>query len=324
MPADPIYSLATAAKAIGTLWAAYQAYKLASFLHLHFIRRSTLKRYLKTSPSGEPAWALVTGSTDGIGRGFAEELCEHGFNIILHGRNPEKLEIEKQKLLARWPKRLIQTLCIDATAETGNAQRLEQAAIDLKALNIRVLINNVGGTGGMPAFCPLHDRTSEEARIFIDMNLRFPTEITRVLLPQLRHNTPSLILNVSSATADFGLPYLSVYSGAKAYNRSWSRCLTSEMKADNLDVEVMALVVSAVATDNYAKPQGLFVPNARKFAKAALGVVGCGRSVVYPYWGHRVQSFMFDVMPTRMAESMIVDVGRKEKADEEKLKGKRE
>lgn len=326
MPLDPVYSLASAAKAIGTIWAAYQTYMLASFLHLHFIRRSTLKRYLKpnSNRSGDEAWALVTGATDGIGRGFAEELCATGFNIILHGRNAEKLNVEKQKLFSKWPERSVRILCIDAASTTDNNEMLEQAASDLKFLNLRVLINNVGGTAGKSAFCPLHKRTSEDARMFIDINLRFPTEITRVMLPLLRKNTPSLIMNVSSATSDFGLPYLSIYSGSKAYNKSWSRCLSSEMKADGLDVEVIALVVSAVATDNYAKPQGVFVPNANQFAKAALGVVGCGRSVVYPYWGHRVQSFMFESMPTWMAEKMVVVVGRQEMASEENVKGKRQ
>lgn len=316
--------LMSAAKVIGTVWAAHQAYKLASFIHLHFLHQSTLQRYLHIKPNAaehEAAWALVTGATDGIGRSFAEELCATGFNIILHGRNPSKLEAEREKLLSQWPQRSIRTLCIDASSPNSQ-DLLSQAASELTSLNLRILINNVGGTAGKPAFYPLHERNPSDSQMFININLRFPTEITRILLPQLRNHTPALIINVSSASADFGLPYLSIYSGAKAYNQSWSRCLASEMRAEGVDVEVIALVVSAVATDNYVKPQGVFVPDAKKFAKVALGAVGCGKSVVYPYWGHRVQSYLFELMPIWVAERIVVRVGRREMAEEAMLSEK--
>ncbi|PIB00931.1 Very-long-chain 3-oxoacyl-CoA reductase [Cercospora beticola] len=317
MPFYQDYRLAAIPTAIGAIWGAYQAYQLASFIQLYFLRKSTLKRYLKPNPSGEPAWALITGATDGIGRGFAEELCQQGFNVIVHGRNPEKLENERKKLLSRWPERSVRTLCIDAANEDGNVEALEKAAAEYRLLDLRILVNNVGGTGRMVSSVPLHQRTAEESRFFVDMNLRFPTEITRILLPQLRDNTPSLILNLSSVTANFGIPYLSIYSAAKGYNQSFSRCLTAEMKAEGVDVEVIGLVVSAVATDHYTRPQSMFVPNSRKFAQAALGVVGCGRTIVVPYWGHRVQSWLLELMPTKIKESLMVDAGKTEKKNEE-------
>ncbi len=42
---------------------------------------------------GANSWALVTGASDGIGKGFCQELANKGFNIILIARNPEKLKI---------------------------------------------------------------------------------------------------------------------------------------------------------------------------------------------------------------------------------------
>ncbi|KAF2212205.1 hypothetical protein CERZMDRAFT_111966 [Cercospora zeae-maydis SCOH1-5] len=298
MPFHHNSKLAAASTAIGTLWAAYQAYRLASFVQLYFLRR-------------------ITGATDGIGRGFAEELCSHGFNVIIHGRNPEKLENERQKLLSRWSECSVRTLCIDAATEGGTVGALEKAAEEYRSLNLRILVNNCGGTGRMTSSVPLHLRTAEETRFFIDLNLRFATDITRIFLPQLRRNTPSLILNLSSMTSDFGIPYLSVYSGAKGYNQSFSRCLAAEMKAENVDVEVLGLIVSAVATDHYTKPQNLFVPSSRKFAKAALGIVGCGRTTVIPYWGHCVQTWLVGLMPTKVREGLLIEAGKNEKREEE-------
>jgi len=37
---------------------------------------------------GENSWALITGASDGIGKGFAIELAKQDFNLILIARNP--------------------------------------------------------------------------------------------------------------------------------------------------------------------------------------------------------------------------------------------
>ena len=42
---------------------------------------------------------LITGSTDGIGLETAKMLAEQGHNVLLHGRNPAKLEIAEKQLL---------------------------------------------------------------------------------------------------------------------------------------------------------------------------------------------------------------------------------
>ena len=35
---------------------------------------------------------IITGSTDGIGKLTAEKLAKEGHHVLLHGRNPEKVE----------------------------------------------------------------------------------------------------------------------------------------------------------------------------------------------------------------------------------------
>ncbi|MED6145243.1 Very-long-chain 3-oxoacyl-CoA reductase 1 [Stylosanthes scabra] len=38
------------------------------------------------------SWAIVIGSTDGIGKAMALELASKGLNLLLIGRNPLKLD----------------------------------------------------------------------------------------------------------------------------------------------------------------------------------------------------------------------------------------
>lgn len=259
-----------------------------------------------------------TGATDGIGKGFAEELCERNFNIVIHGRNEQKLEALKRSLEQRSPGVEVRTLQIDAGNEASKDEAFARAASAVKDINLKILINNVGGSGGLASFRSFQERSSSEVSAFLDINARFPTEITRSLLPHLRTQTSALVLNIGSSTSEFGLPYLGVYSGCKAYNKGWSQSLAAEMKAERADVEVMCVLVSAVATDNAPRDLSLTVPSARQMARYSLHKVGCGQSVVFGYWAHALQAAIFDSLPKWIREKAVIDIGKMEKAEEEK------
>lgn len=46
----------------------------------------------KKGDAKEASWALVTGGSDGIGYGFCRKLANEGFNILIVGRNEQKLK----------------------------------------------------------------------------------------------------------------------------------------------------------------------------------------------------------------------------------------
>ena len=50
------------------------------------------------------SWALVTGSTDGIGKCLSFELASKGLNLILIGRNPQKLQTTSNEIRAKFGK----------------------------------------------------------------------------------------------------------------------------------------------------------------------------------------------------------------------------
>lgn len=68
---------------LGLAAATYLTWKFTQQAKVYLLPSTLNKRY---NASGNN-WALVTGATNGIGFGFCEELCERGFNVILHGRN---------------------------------------------------------------------------------------------------------------------------------------------------------------------------------------------------------------------------------------------
>jgi 17beta-estradiol 17-dehydrogenase / very-long-chain 3-oxoacyl-CoA reductase len=297
----------------------YALYKLFDFAYLHFVRPSSLPRYIH-APGGRTArpWALVTGASDGIGKGFAEELCFRGFNVILHGRNEEKLNKVQEELLTQWPDRLVRIIVIDAH-HVSNDIAIEGLAMALKEVYITVLINNIGGAGPVhPAWKELHKRTGKEVDAFIDVNLRFSTHITRALLPILMRNTPSLVLNVGSIAGDIPTAYATVYSGAKAYNMAWSRSLKAEMVAEDKDVEVLGILVGTTQSGHEKRETSFFVPSSRRLACAALDKVGCGRAIVTAFPPHAMQKTFVNLMPPSLLERMVIKVAKEEKKMEEK------
>lgn len=147
---------------VGGVWVVTRLQKLLSFVWLHFFRSGTLGRYTRPS-SGKPPWALVTGASDGVGRGFVEELLERGFNIVLHGRNERKLQGVIDELRLQWPQRELKLLVLDASARLSDANEVSEKLQQLEHLELKVLINNVGGNGGEESFLQLIQEQSAES-----------------------------------------------------------------------------------------------------------------------------------------------------------------
>jgi 17beta-estradiol 17-dehydrogenase / very-long-chain 3-oxoacyl-CoA reductase len=290
--------------ALGGLWAFSQLYKLSSFTWYHFLRPYNLSKY-KKGGKGEP-WALVTGASDGIGVGFAEELASQGFNVILHGRNEQKLLGVKERLLFQWPARKFEILILDAIADAGNADKMAAALAEFKDLNIKILINNVGGVaGGKPSFRKFVEKSPGLIDDWIDINLRFATQFTRQLLPTLIANQAALIINISSGSADAPSPWLAVYSGTKAFNKSWSRSLAVELLDEGHDIDCHAIIVGPTATDRLGLDVSMTQPSVRTLAKSSLRYAGTSVRDVAAYWGHDYLMTLFSILPNSFAENFV-------------------
>jgi 17beta-estradiol 17-dehydrogenase / very-long-chain 3-oxoacyl-CoA reductase len=299
--------------AVGSIWASYQLYRLANFTYYHFLKPYNLQKY-KEGVIGSP-WALVTGASDGIGLGFAEELASQGFNVILHGRNAQKLQTVSSTLQAQFPGRKFKILVLDAVQDAGDNEKIQTALAEFKDLDLKVLINNVGGMAGpKPTFRQFSEMDPSLINAWIDINLRFPTQFTRQLLPSLIENQPSLIVNISSGAANVPSPFIAVYSGSKAFNVSWSRSLAVELEDAGHDVDCHAIVVGPTATPRLQRSgvhTSLISPSPRQMARASLGYAGTGVRDVAAYWGHDYLMTLFGCLPGWYAEKFVRELSRK-------------
>jgi len=142
------------------------------------------------SVSLEGRTVVVTGATSGLGRAAAMRLAKKGARVILVGRNPEKAERTRQKIVRETGNAnlSIQIADLSLMAET------RRLAEDLLAAEpkIHVLINNAG------ALFPKRALTEEGVEQSLALLLLCPFLLTNLLLPRLKASRPARIVNVSS------------------------------------------------------------------------------------------------------------------------------
>ena len=88
---------------------------------------------------------FITGATSGIGEGCARKFAAMGSNLILNGRNTEKLEALKEELTAQG----VEVLTLPFDVRDRETMRQAVDSLEGKWRNIDVLINNAGLVIGM-------------------------------------------------------------------------------------------------------------------------------------------------------------------------------
>ncbi|KAF4969485.1 hypothetical protein FSARC_3271 [Fusarium sarcochroum] len=268
-----------------------------------------------TTSKREGAYALVTGATSGIGRDLANELCNRGLNVIIHGRDPERLQAVGEELRERYPSCEVRDMLLDASTAftaSGEANDETQKSLEwVKDLNIKVLVNNAG-IGHNPAkdFISFDEQTPTQITKLIHVNISFITLLTHALLPALKRNassqSPSFIINAGSL-AELGLPWVSVYSGTKAYITGFSKALDTELKGEGCHVEVISSLLGDTDSDGHKVGTSLFTPSSEDMAGMILTSAAASGAVVrIPYWGHLIQLWLCKIQPYRLLQKGMI------------------
>jgi 17beta-estradiol 17-dehydrogenase / very-long-chain 3-oxoacyl-CoA reductase len=306
---------------IGAIWVSRWILNTTRFFYI-FFRPSLLSRYHHLSTSGAPPWAIITGASDGIGKGYARELARQKFNLILHGRNRSKLEDVAREIKSTYPATNIRIVISDATKYGSESSKEIQAIVEeIKDLHITILINNVG-TGTRPSghvFSNFESDDPKDLDAIINTNARFPVQFTRAILPLLfSHGKPTLLLTMASIS-EIGSPFLSVYSASKAFNKAWSCALKREFAAEGRNIEVLAIMTAQVTETATAKENpSLIIPGAGEFARLALSRVGCGWDVVEGCWSHAVLRAVTTRLPWGVFSGILTRSVREEMKKEGK------
>ncbi len=162
--------------------------------------------------------ALVTGSTDGVGRLVARRLAAAGAHLLVHGRDRERGERVVAEITQDGGTAEFLPADLAALAEV---RRLADA-VRSKTERLDILINNAGiGTDGASGS---RQTSADGHELRFAVNYLAGFLLTHLLLPLIRKSAPARIVNVASAgqqPIDFAdLMLARGYSGTRAYCQS--------------------------------------------------------------------------------------------------------
>ncbi len=143
--------------------------------------------------------ALITGSSDGIGAEIAWRLFLEGADVIIHGKNPEKVKKMCQKIMetsTESHKDRIYEFVADVTKPEQINRFFETKMPQIGHLDI--LVNNLGGVSGIKKFEEISD---EEWYDMFTFNLMTPVRFTRLALPYLKKSDQARIINLGNASS---------------------------------------------------------------------------------------------------------------------------
>jgi short-subunit dehydrogenase len=188
---------------------------------------------MKASFSTRGCTALITGATAGLGAEFARQLAPVATRLILVGRREERLSELVASIQKSLPLVRLDSFKADL-AMTSERERLA-AWIIREEIPLNLLINNAG----LGDLGPFDNAEWKRLSPMLEVNVTALTHLTHLLLPMLRLQIPSAILNVSSVAGFYPLPEMAVYAATKAYVTSFSEALRMELAHDGITVTAL-------------------------------------------------------------------------------------
>ncbi len=224
----------------------------------------------------ERKYALVTGATGGLGRAFAEELAARGYTLLLTGRSADKLTVLRGELAEKFPSAVAYTHPADL-ADSSSRKELMEAFANYP---ISLLVN----VAGADIQKGLTEYTEEKILFQCRVNFEAAASLCRFAVENRAEKLQ--IVNISSVSGLYPMPYFGIYSATKGALTSFSQSLRQEMKGKG--VSVTAILPGAMPTredvKEQIKGQGLWGRLAAKspasVAKASLKAVSKNKRVV--------------------------------------------
>ncbi|WP_165062449.1 MULTISPECIES: SDR family NAD(P)-dependent oxidoreductase [unclassified Adlercreutzia] len=192
--------------------------------------------------------ALKDGSAGSIGYGIATAFAKEGANLVLTGRNVQKLETAKEKLEAEFG---IKVLPVQADVEaSADNKAVVQNVVD-KAMaefgRIDVLVNNAQASA---SGVTLADHTTDQFNLAIYSGLYAAFYYMQACYPHLKE-TKGSVINFASGAGLFGNYGQCAYAAAKEGIRGMSRVAATEWGPDGINVNVVCPLAWTAALEKF-------------------------------------------------------------------------
>ncbi len=164
--------------------------------------------------------ALITGSSRGLGRAFAEGLGAAGARVVLNGVNAERLEQAAAEMRAEGHEVL--AAAFDVTDEAAIKAAFER--LDAEGVAIDILVNNAGIQFRKPM---LELDTADWQRV-IDANLTSAFVVGREAARRMAARGRGKIINIGSLTSELARATVAPYTVAKGGIKMLTKAMAAE------------------------------------------------------------------------------------------------
>lgn len=179
-------------------------------------------------------FALITGTTRGLGAFLARRFWDAGFNLCLVARSKAGLE----QVMRTFPKLKGQQIIFFA-CDLGELVLIEQLVVKVRASlpHLDVLVNNAAINGPIG---PVWENNFLVWQKAIQVNLLAPVALCRAFVPWIKETGGGAIINICGGGATSPRPNFTAYATAKAGLVRFSETLAEETKASGIRVNCIA------------------------------------------------------------------------------------
>lgn len=170
---------------------------------------------------------LITGATSGIGEACARKFAQGGYDLILNGRNAEKLDWMKE----RFESDGVEVLLLPFDVRDRLAASEAVTSLPDRWKDIDVLINNAGLAQGLDKE---YQGNPDEWDTMIDTNIKGVLTMTRLVVPGMVERNSGHVINIGSVAGDAAYAGGNVYCATKAAVKA----LTDGLRIDVADTAV--------------------------------------------------------------------------------------
>lgn len=199
---------------------------------------------------------IITGASGGIGEFLCRKLAGYEMNLVMTGRNQDKLHALAETLRATG------TQVCECAGDLSELEFVDNVLVSARKSfgGVDVIINNAGISHN----CPVEEMTPELFDHIMQVNVRAPYFLCQRALPDLRRSDCATIINICSVVSHKGYPRQSVYAASKHALLGLSKSLANEVYSDGIRVHVISPgsvytgMIAMVRPD--LQPEGMILP----------------------------------------------------------------
>jgi NAD(P)-dependent dehydrogenase (short-subunit alcohol dehydrogenase family) len=171
--------------------------------------------------------AVVTGASSGIGSAIANAFADAGANVVLTGRDAQRLE----QSCARCGERAVH-VAVDLTADGAPQEVVDAATGRFGSLDIVV------HSAGIFEPRPFAESSLESFDRQMQLNVRAPFALTQAALPHLRGG--GVVIFISSIAGHAAFPNSAAYCATKGAVELMTRALAVELAPEDIRINALA------------------------------------------------------------------------------------